>query len=64
LKGCADSCSAGKSISAQLDERTLQEIYTLPFALAVKEGQVAVAMGAYNKINGGYSCENPHLLKR
>ena len=49
-------------VDAQLDERTLQEIYTLPFALAVKDGQVGAVMGAYNKINGRYCCENPHIL--
>src|SRR5213079_3668400 len=49
-------------VDAQLDERTLQEIYTLPFALAVQDSQVGAAMGAYNKVNGVYSCENPHLL--
>src|SRR6266566_7504275 len=49
-------------VDAQLDERTLQEIYTLPFAMAVKEAQPGAFMGAYNKINGTYSCENPHLL--
>src|SRR3984893_15718786 len=46
-------------VDAQLDERTLQEIYALPFALAVQEGHVGAAMGAYNKVNGVYSCENP-----
>src|SRR5258708_3157495 len=49
-------------IDAQLDERTLQEIYTLPFEMAVKEGHIGAAMGAFNKVNGIYSCENPHLL--
>jgi beta-glucosidase len=49
-------------VDAQLDERTLQEIYTLPFALAVQDGRVGAAMGAYNQVNGVYSCENPHLL--
>src|SRR2546421_7363830 len=49
-------------VDAQVDERTLQEIYTLPFAMAVQDGQVGAAMGAYNKVNGVYSCENPHLL--
>jgi beta-glucosidase len=49
-------------IDAQVDERTLQEIYTLPFALAVQDGQAGAAMAAYNKVNGVYSCENPHLL--
>src|SRR6266581_7050354 len=49
-------------VDAQLDERTLQEIYTLPFAIAAQDGQVGAAMGAYNKVNGVHSCENPHLL--
>ncbi len=49
-------------VDAQLDERTLQEIYTLPFAAAVQDGLVGAVMGAYNKINGTYCCEHPHLL--
>src|SRR6266705_150158 len=49
-------------IDAQLDERTMQEIYTVPFAMAVQDGQVGAAMGAYNKVNGVYCCENHHLL--
>ena len=49
-------------VDAQLDERTLQEIYTLPFEIAVKDGHVGAIMGAYNKINGTYCCENPHTL--
>jgi beta-glucosidase len=47
---------------AQLDERTLQEIYTLPFAMAVQDSHVGAAMGAYNQVNGIYACENRHLL--
>ncbi len=50
------------AMDAQLDERTLQEIYTLPFEAAVKDGQIGAVMGAYNKINGTYCCENPHIL--
>ncbi len=49
-------------VDAQVDERTLQEIYTLPFAMAVQDGQVGAAMGAFNKVNGVYCCENHHLL--
>ena len=49
-------------VDAQLDERTLQEIYTLPFEMAVKDGHVGAAMGAFNKVNGVYCCENRHLL--
>jgi len=47
---------------AQLDERTLQEIYTPAFEAAVKNGQVGSVMGAFNKVNGMYSCEHRHLL--
>jgi beta-glucosidase len=49
-------------VDAQLDERTLQEIYTLPFEAAVKDGHSGAVMGAYNKINGIHCCENRHLL--
>jgi len=49
-------------VDAQIDERTLQEIYTLPFAMAVQDGHVGAVMGAYNKINDTYCCEHPHLL--
>jgi beta-glucosidase len=49
-------------VDAQLDERTLQEIYTPAFAAAVKDGQVGSVMGAFTKVNGIYSCEHPHLL--
>src|SRR6266480_3771446 len=49
-------------VDVQLDERTLQEIYTLPFEVAVKDGRIGAVMGAYNKINGTYCCEHPHLL--
>ena len=49
-------------VDAQIGERTLQEIYTLPFAVAVQDGLVGAVMGAYNKINGTYCCEHLHLL--
>jgi beta-glucosidase len=49
-------------VDAQLDERTLQEIYTLPFEVAVKDGHIGAVMGAYHKINDTYCCEHPHLL--
>ena len=49
-------------ISAEVDERSLREIYLPAFEASVKEGQVASVMGAYNKINGTYCCENRMLL--
>lgn len=51
------------TVDAQLDERTLREIYLPAFEGAVKEARVGSVMAAYNKVNGEYCAENPHLLK-
>lgn len=48
--------------NAVLDERTLQEIYTRPFAIGVEDGHPGSAMCAFNKVNGVYACESPELL--
>ncbi|WP_286928973.1 MULTISPECIES: glycoside hydrolase family 3 protein [Aeromicrobium] len=48
--------------NAVVDERTLQEIYTRPFDIAIKQGDPASAMCAFNKVNGTYACENDYLL--
>jgi beta-glucosidase len=50
------------SESDDVDERTLREIYLPAFEAAVKEGHVGSLMGAYNKINGTYCCENKIIL--
>ncbi len=50
------------SISAEVDERTLREIYLPAFETAVKKGKPWTVMCAYNKINGVYCSENPRLL--
>ena len=49
-------------VNVIVDERTLHEIYLPAFEASVKEGNVASLMGAYNKVNGYYCCENPELL--
>ena len=51
------------TVSAELDERTLREIYLPHFEAAVKEANVASVMCAYNKLRGQYACENEHLLE-
>jgi beta-glucosidase len=48
--------------SSDLDERTLQEIYLPAYEAAVRQGQVGSVMCSYNRIDGVYACENPHLL--
>jgi len=50
------------SVDAQIDERTLREIYLKPFERAVVEGGAMSVMPAYNKVNGDYCSENEHLL--
>ncbi len=49
-------------VSAEVDERTLREIYLTGFEKAVKQAQPKTLMCSYNKINGVYSAENEHLL--
>ena len=50
------------SVDAQVDERTLREIYLKPFESAIREGGAMSVMPAYNKVNGDYCSENEHLL--
>jgi beta-glucosidase len=50
------------SISAEIDERTLREIYLPAFETAVKKGKPWTVMCAYNKLNGTYGSENHRLL--
>jgi beta-glucosidase len=50
------------SVSAQVDNRALHEIYLPAFEAAVKEAKVWSVMCAYNKLNGVYACENAYLL--
>ncbi|HTH59937.1 MAG TPA: glycoside hydrolase family 3 C-terminal domain-containing protein [Paraburkholderia sp.] len=48
--------------NSQADERTMRELYLLAFEIAAKEGKPASVMCSYNRINGTYACENPHVL--
>ncbi|HSK87646.1 MAG TPA: glycoside hydrolase family 3 protein, partial [Anaerolineales bacterium] len=50
------------SISAEVDERTLREIYLPAFEKAVKQAKPWTVMCAYNKLNGEYCSENHTLL--
>ncbi|NRP58086.1 MULTISPECIES: glycoside hydrolase family 3 protein [unclassified Marinobacterium] len=50
------------TVSSDIDERTLREIYLRPFEAAIKEAGTWAIMGSYNKINGTYAAENHWLL--
>ncbi|MCX4326233.1 MAG: glycoside hydrolase family 3 C-terminal domain-containing protein [Lachnospiraceae bacterium] len=52
------------SISSEMDERTLREIYLAAFEKVVKKAQPWTIMCSYNRINGTYSCENNWLLNK
>jgi beta-glucosidase len=50
------------SISSELDERTLREIYLPPFQAAVREAKTWALMASYNLVNGVAASEDPYLL--
>ena len=50
------------TISAEVDERTLREIYLAGFENAVKNAQPKTVMCSYNQVNGVQSSENKRLL--
>ncbi|MDE0065477.1 MAG: glycoside hydrolase family 3 C-terminal domain-containing protein [Acidimicrobiaceae bacterium] len=57
-----DSEFERNSIDAQVDERTLRELYLVPFEHAVKDGGSWGVMSAYNRLNGTFCSENHWLL--
>jgi beta-glucosidase len=52
------------TISTNIDERTLREVYLIPFEAAVKRAQTWGIMSSYNKVNGTYAAENHWLLTK
>ena len=50
------------SSSSNVDQRTLREIYTLPFEIAVKRGRPGGIMCSFNDVNNIPACGNPNIL--
>lgn len=51
-----------QTISVEIDERTLREIYLKSFEIAVKKGKPSSVMCSYNKINSVWASENSFIL--
>ncbi len=49
-------------INIVADERTIREIYLPPFEAAVKLGDTAVIMSAFNAVNGDFASESKFLI--
>ena len=49
-------------MSSNIDEKTLRELYLLPFEMAIKEDNAKVVMSAYNKLNNIYCSSHKNLL--
>ncbi|TXR56083.1 glycoside hydrolase family 3 C-terminal domain-containing protein [Quadrisphaera setariae] len=50
------------SVSAEVDERTLREVYLTAFERVVRDAQPWTVMCSYNRINGVYASQDPWLL--
>ena len=53
-----------KLISAEIDERTLNEVYLRAFKDVIKEADPWMLMSGYNKVNGKYTFANKSILKK
>ena len=59
---CNDSEFERQSISSEISERPLREIYLRPFQVAIREAKPWAVMSSYNRINGTYASENDYTL--
>ena len=50
------------TISSVVDERSLRELYLLPFEIAVREAGALGLMTSYNRLNGRWLTEQPEFL--
>jgi beta-glucosidase len=60
---CNDTEFERHTISSDVPERALRELYLLPFEHAVKRAASWSVMGSYNRVNGTYACAHAELLR-
>jgi beta-glucosidase-like glycosyl hydrolase len=60
---CNDSEYERQSMSSEVAERPLHEIYLTPFRMAIRDAKPWAAMSAYNKLNGEWCSESDYLLQ-
>ncbi|MBB2682540.1 glycoside hydrolase family 3 C-terminal domain-containing protein (plasmid) [Rhizobium sophoriradicis] len=53
-----------QTMSSDIDERTLREIYLPPFEQAVRRAGVMAVMSSYNRLNGTHTSEHHWLLTK
>jgi beta-glucosidase len=59
---CNDSEFERRSMSSEVGERTLREMYLRPFEIALREAKPWAVMSSYNRVNGTYVSENSYIL--
>ncbi|MFM8354851.1 MAG: glycoside hydrolase family 3 C-terminal domain-containing protein, partial [Gammaproteobacteria bacterium] len=60
---CNDSEFERHTISSEVDERTLREVYLTPFETTVRDADPWTLMSAYNRVNGIYASSHAGLLR-
>lgn len=60
---CNDVESERMSVDVCIDERTLHEVYLVPFEAAVRESGVMAVMTAYNRLNGPWCADSPLIAE-
>jgi len=60
---CNDTEHERHTVSSEVDERTLREVYLRPFEIAVREAAPWSVMSAYNRVNGTYASSHRHLIE-
>ncbi|HTV10531.1 MAG TPA: glycoside hydrolase family 3 C-terminal domain-containing protein [Acidimicrobiales bacterium] len=59
---CNETEYERRSCSSEVDERTLRELYLLPFEMAVRTGRAQAVMTSYNRVNGRHVPDDPRIL--